>query len=147
MEDLKKARAEGRFEARKRICRRPRLPAIDEFGMRSCDRRAAAALFAPISDRHLRNSIVFASNKAVRERGEIFDDPVPAAAVPDRVPDRCRVLGHPRRQLPAPQQAASRNGSQLAGRLSTARVGEGGKRQPKSILGGSIATRRNRLKS
>ena len=92
MEDLKKARAEDRFKARKRIYLRPRLLIIDEFGMWSYDRQAATALFALISDRHLRSSIIFTSNKAIREWGEILDDPVLAAAILDRVLDQCHVI-------------------------------------------------------
>lgn len=92
MEDLKKARAEGRFRARKRIYLRPRVLIIDEFGMWGYDRQAATALFALISDRHLRSSIIFTSNKAIREWGEIPDDPVLAAAILDRVLDQCHVI-------------------------------------------------------
>ena len=53
---------------------------------------AAAALFQVISRRYLKGSIVLTTNRGIASWGQIFDDPVVAAAMLDRLLHRSTVL-------------------------------------------------------
>ena len=53
---------------------------------------AAAALFQVISRRYMKGSIILTTNRGIARWGEIFDDPVVAAAMLDRLLHRSTVL-------------------------------------------------------
>jgi len=66
------------------LCK-PKLLIIDEMGYLPFDRPAANFLFQLVSRRYERGAIIITSNKSYGEWGEIFSDPVPAAAILDRL--------------------------------------------------------------
>ena len=61
---------------------------------------AAAALFQVITQRYLKSSIVMTTNLGVSSWGKIFDDPMVAAAMLDRLLAPQRRVQHRRRELP-----------------------------------------------
>jgi DNA replication protein DnaC len=66
------------------LCK-PKLLIIDEMGYVPFDRPAATFLFQLVSRRYERGAIILTSNKSYGEWGEIFSDPVLAAAILDRL--------------------------------------------------------------
>lgn len=66
------------------LCK-PKLLIIDEMGYVPFDRPAATFLFQLVSRRYERGAILLTSNKSYGEWGEIFSDPVLAAAILDRL--------------------------------------------------------------
>ena len=92
LEDLRCAQAEHRLERRMRVYLAPRLLIIDEFGVWPYDRVAATALFALISARYERGSVILTSNKSFAEWGEVLGDPVIAAAILDRLQHHSHVV-------------------------------------------------------
>ena len=75
LEDLKLAQAEHRLDRRMRIYLAPKVLIIDEFGVWPNDRTAATALFALVSARYERGSVILTSNKAFAEWGEVLGTP------------------------------------------------------------------------
>jgi DNA replication protein DnaC len=92
LEDLRRAHAEHRLERRMRIYLAPKVLVIDEFGVWPCDRLAATALFALISARYERGSVVLTSNKAFADWSEVLGDAVIATAILDRLLHHSHVL-------------------------------------------------------
>jgi DNA replication protein DnaC len=70
----------------------PRLLIIDELGYLPLPAEGAAALFQVIAQRYLKGSIVLTTNRGIASWGQIFDDPMVAAAMLDRLLHRCTVL-------------------------------------------------------
>lgn len=66
------------------LCK-PKLLIIDEMGYLPFDRPAANFLFQLVSRRYERGAIIITSNKSYGEWGDIFSDPVLAAAILDRL--------------------------------------------------------------
>jgi DNA replication protein DnaC len=66
------------------LCK-PKLLIIDEMGYLPFDRLAANFLFQLVSRRYERGAIIITSNKSYGEWGDIFSDPVLAAAILDRL--------------------------------------------------------------
>lgn len=81
----RRAQAEHRLDRRMRVYLGPKILVIDEFGVWPYDRLAATALFALISARYERGSIILTSNKGFAEWGEVLGDPVIATAILDRL--------------------------------------------------------------
>lgn len=52
----------------------------------------AAALFQVISQRYLKGSICLTTNRGIAQWGQVFDDPMVAAAMLDRLLHRCTVF-------------------------------------------------------
>ena len=75
-----------------RVYLAPKVLIIDEFGVWPYDRSAATALFALISARYERGSIILTSNKGFGEWGEVLGDPVIATAILDRLLHHSHVL-------------------------------------------------------
>jgi DNA replication protein DnaC len=92
LEDLRCAQAEHRLDRRMRVYLAPRVLIIDEFGVWPYDRVAATALFALISARYERGSVILTSNKSFAEWGEVLGDPVIAAAILDRLLHHSHVV-------------------------------------------------------
>ena len=92
LEDLRCAQAEHRLERRMRVYLAPRVLIIDEFGVWPYDRVAATALFALVSARYERGSIILTSNKGFAEWGEVLGDTVIASAILDRLLHHSHVL-------------------------------------------------------
>ena len=70
----------------------PRLLIIDEVGYLPLQAEGAAALFQVITQRHFKGSIVLTTNLGIPSWGKIFDDPMVAAAMLDRLLHRSVVL-------------------------------------------------------
>ena len=70
MEDLRKARAEGRLDRRMRVYLAPKVLIVDEFGIWPYDRESATAFFSLVSARYERGSIILTSNKGFADWGE-----------------------------------------------------------------------------
>ena len=95
-----RAALEGRWATTMRFFAGPRLLVIDEVGYLPLQSEAAAALFQVITQRYLKSSIVMTTNLGVGSWGKIFDDPMVAAAMLDRLLAPQRRVQHRRRELP-----------------------------------------------
>ncbi len=69
-----------------------RLFIIDEIGYLQFDSEGAHCFFQLISRRYEKTSTILTSNKSYGEWGEIFHDPVIAAAVLDRILHHCTTI-------------------------------------------------------
>jgi DNA replication protein DnaC len=87
-----RAALEGRWATTMRFFAGPRLLVIDEVGYLPLQNEAAAALFQVITQRYLKSSIVMTTNLGVSSWGKIFDDPMVAAAMLDRLLHRSVVF-------------------------------------------------------
>jgi DNA replication protein DnaC len=87
-----RAALEGRWSTTMRFFAGPRLLVIDEVGYLPLANEAAAALFQVITTRYLKSSTVLTTNLGVGSWGKIFDDPMVAAAMLDRLLHRSVVF-------------------------------------------------------
>ena len=92
MEDLRKARAEGRLDRRMRVYLAPKVLIVDEFGIWPYDRESATAFFSLVSARYERGSIILTSNKGFADWGELLGDTVIATAILDRLLHHSHVI-------------------------------------------------------
>ena len=89
---LSKAYSEGNLEHKLRLFCKPKLLIIDELGYLPLERNAAHLFFQLVARRYERGSILITSNRSVGEWGEVFDDPVVATAILDRLLHHSHVL-------------------------------------------------------
>jgi len=87
-----RAAIEGRWATTMRFFAGPRLLIIDEVGYLPLQAEGAAALFQVITQRHFKGSIALTTNLGIPSWGKIFDDPMVAAAMLDRLLHRSVVL-------------------------------------------------------
>jgi DNA replication protein DnaC len=87
-----KAAIEGRWATTMRFYAGPRLLIIDELGYLPMPAEGAAALFQVVTQRYGKGAIVLTTNLGVGAWGRIFDDPMVAAAMLDRLLHRSVVL-------------------------------------------------------
>src|SRR5580692_10907380 len=87
-----RAALEGRWATTMRFYAGPRLLVIDEVGYLPLASEAAAALFQVITTRYLKSSTVLTTNLGIASWGKIFDDPMVAAAMLDRLLHRSVVF-------------------------------------------------------
>ncbi|MGH3657859.1 MAG: IS21-like element helper ATPase IstB, partial [Micromonosporaceae bacterium] len=87
-----KAALEGRWATCMRFYAGPRLLIIDELGYLPMPAEGAAALFQVVTQRYGKGSIVLTTNLGVGSWGRIFDDPMVAAAMLDRLLHRSVVF-------------------------------------------------------
>jgi len=87
-----RAALEGRWATTMRFFAGPRLLIIDEVGYLPLQNEAAAALFQVITQRYLKSSTVLTTNLGIASWGQIFDDPMVAAAMLDRLLHRSVVF-------------------------------------------------------
>ena len=87
-----RAALEGRWATTMRFFAGPRLLIIDEVGYLPLQNEAAAALFQVITQRYLKSSTVLTTNLGIASWGKIFDDPMVAAAMLDRLLHRSVVF-------------------------------------------------------
>jgi DNA replication protein DnaC len=87
-----KAAIEGRWATTMRFFAGPRLLIVDEVGYLPMQAEGAAALFQVITQRYLKGSIALTTNLGIPSWGKIFDDPMVAAAMLDRLLHRSAVL-------------------------------------------------------
>jgi DNA replication protein DnaC len=88
-----RAALEGRWATTMRFYAGPQLLLIDELGYLALPKEAAAALFQVVSQRYLKGSIVLTTNRGIGPAwGQMFDDPMVAAAMLDRLLHRSAVI-------------------------------------------------------
>ena len=87
-----RAALEGRWATTMRFYAGPRLLIIDELGYLPLAAEAAAALFQVITQRYLKGSIILTTNLGVGSWGRMFDDPMVAAAMLDRLLHHATVV-------------------------------------------------------
>jgi DNA replication protein DnaC len=87
-----RAALEGRWATTMRFFAGPRLLVIDEVGYLPLQSEAAASLFQVITQRYLKSSTVLTTNLGIASWGKIFDDPMVAAAMLDRLLHRSVVF-------------------------------------------------------
>jgi len=87
-----RAALEGRWATTMRFFAGPRLLIVDEVGYLPMPDEGAAALFQVITQRYLKGSIALTTNLGIASWGKIFDDPMVAAAMLDRLLHRSVVL-------------------------------------------------------
>ena len=87
-----RAAIEGRWATTMRFFAGPRLLIIDEVGYLPMPAEGAAALFQVITQRHFKGSIALTTNLGIASWGRIFDDPMVAAAMLDRLLHRSVAL-------------------------------------------------------
>lgn len=80
-----KAALEGRWASVMKFYAGPRLLVIDEVGYLPLAGEAGASLFQVVTQRYLKSSIVLTTNLGIGSWGRIFDDPMVAAAMLDRL--------------------------------------------------------------
>lgn len=88
----RRAAIEGRWATTMRFYAGPRLLIIDEVGYLPLAGEAGAALFQVITQRYLKGSIALTTNRSIGSWGDIFDDPMIAAAMLDRLLHRSVVF-------------------------------------------------------
>ena len=82
---LKAAQERNQLEAELRRLERYHLLVVDEIGYLPLERQAANLLFALVSRRYERGSIIITSNRTFEQWGEILGDAMVAAALIDRL--------------------------------------------------------------
>jgi DNA replication protein DnaC len=87
-----RAALEGRWATAMRFYCGPALLVIDELGYLPLQAEGAAALFEVVQRRYLKGSIILTTNRGIAGWGQIFDDPMIAAAMLDRLLHRSVVL-------------------------------------------------------
>jgi DNA replication protein DnaC len=83
---------EGRWDSVMRFFAQPSLLIIDELGYLPLAGEAASALFQVVARRYLKGSIILTINRGIPSWGQIFDDPMVAAAMLDRLLHKSVVL-------------------------------------------------------
>lgn len=87
-----RAALEGRWASMMRFYAGPRLLICDEVGYLPMAGEAGAALFQVVTQRYLKGSVALTTNLGVGSWGRIFDDPMVAAAMLDRLLHRSVVF-------------------------------------------------------
>jgi DNA replication protein DnaC len=65
---------------------------IDELGYLPMDQQSAHWVFEVVSRRYEKGSIILTSNRGITEWGQVFADPVVAAAILDRLVHHASVI-------------------------------------------------------
>ncbi|GLS46879.1 DNA replication protein DnaC [Methylobacterium brachythecii] len=89
---LAKAHGEGRLDERLIHYAKPKLLIIDELGYLPFEPDAAHLFFQLVSRRYERGAMLVTSNRAVGEWGSVFEDPVVATAILDRLLHHSHVI-------------------------------------------------------
>jgi DNA replication protein DnaC len=92
IQNLKKANAENRLEARIRHYAKYRLLIIDEIGYLPIDSQGANLFFQLIAKRYEHNSTIVTTNQAFSRWGEVFADSIIANAILDRLLHHAHVV-------------------------------------------------------
>ena len=82
---LAKAEREGQLSSRVRYLTRPALLIVDELGYLPLARGGANLFFQLVNARYEKGAMILTSNRGFKEWGEVFGDPVVAAALLDRL--------------------------------------------------------------
>jgi DNA replication protein DnaC len=87
-----KAAIEGRWATTMRFFAAPQLLIIDELGYLPLAGEAASALFQVVNRRYGHGSIILTTNRGISQWGDIFEDPIVAAAMLDRLMHRSAII-------------------------------------------------------
>jgi DNA replication protein DnaC len=87
-----RAAIEGRWATTMRFFCGPAVLIVDELGYLPLQAEGAAALFQVVTRRYQKGSIILTTNRGIASWGQIFDDPMVAAAMLDRLLHRSVVL-------------------------------------------------------
>jgi DNA replication protein DnaC len=110
---LQSAHLEGSWSAKLRTYTGPSVLVIDELGYLPMDAASAHWVFQVVSRRYERGSIVLTSNRGFGDWGQVFADPVVAAAILDRLLHHATVVNikgqsyRVRAHLPAAKEGAA----------------------------------------
>jgi DNA replication protein DnaC len=89
---LQAAHLEGTAQYKLRTYLAPSVLVIDELGYLPLDQASANWIFQVVSRRYDRGSVILTSNRGFGDWGQVFADPVVAAAIVDRLLHRATVL-------------------------------------------------------
>jgi DNA replication protein DnaC len=89
---LEAAQERNQLEAELRRLERYHLLVVDEIGYLPLERQAANLLFALVSRRYERGSIIVTSNRSFEQWGEILGDAMVAAALIDRLVHHAEIV-------------------------------------------------------
>lgn len=89
---LNKAHSENRLESKLKHYSKYRVLIIDEIGYLPVDKQGANLMFQLIARRYEKNSTIVTTNKAFSKWGEVFDDPVIANAILDRLIHHSHII-------------------------------------------------------
>lgn len=93
IDDLSRASAEGRLREALLTYVQPHVLVVDEVGYLTYGTDAANVLFHVVNERHLRRrSMVFTTNKALKQWGRVLHDEDLGDAIIDRILERGRVI-------------------------------------------------------
>lgn len=90
--NLKKAKAENRLEQRLKLYSRYKLLIIDEVGFLPMDPESSKIFFQLISKRYEKNSTIITTNIELAQWGDLFEDPVVANAILDRLLHHSEII-------------------------------------------------------
>lgn len=90
--NLKEADATGRFAKKLTTYLKPAVLTLDEVGYLPLSRPEGNMVFQLVSRRYERGSIIWTSNKAFGELGQVFGDDVLASAILDRLLHHAHVV-------------------------------------------------------
>lgn len=97
-----------------RVYLAPKVLIIDEFGFWPYDCQAVTALFALVSARYERGSIILTSNKGFAESGEVLGDSASATAILDKLLHHNHVLNMRGEATACARRSAPASSVQLA---------------------------------
>lgn len=89
---LTEAERQGRLRERLAMLRQPSLLVVDEIGYLPVTAGGANLFFQLVNARYEKASFVLTSNKSFKDWGEVFGDPVVAAAMLDRLLHHCHIV-------------------------------------------------------
>lgn len=89
---LKKAQLENRLEQRLKFFAKYKVLIIDEVGFLPMDSESSKLFFQLISKRYEKRSTIITTNKDLSKWGELFDDPLIANAILDRLIHHCHLI-------------------------------------------------------
>ena len=89
---LVEAERQGRLRERLVMLRQPSLLLVDEIGYLPVTPGGANLFFQLVNARYEKASTVLTSNKSFKDWGEVFGDPVVAAALLDRLLHHCHIV-------------------------------------------------------
>lgn len=112
---LAAAQREHRLDAYLRVLERYPLLIVDEVGYLPFDAEAANLFFQFVSARYERGSLIVTSNKPFTAWGEIFGDPVVAAAMIDRLVHHAEIINMKGDSYRLKDKQLSRPAEQLSG--------------------------------
>lgn len=92
IDDLYRYKADGRYQAALRKYKRLDLLIIDELGFKRIPRNGLDDFFDVIRSRYETGSIIITTNRTFEDWGSLFEDPVMASAIIDRLIHHAEIV-------------------------------------------------------